>query len=74
MECKSSFGDYKCHVPTSLKDSKGRIVCVDKCLKEAVENFNARGIETIASCCGHGVIQPSVLIKLKDNDTRRSHK
>ena len=63
-QCKSKLGDYKCHVPTNVKDSKGRIVHVDKCLKGAIENLNAHGIKTIASCCGHGVVQPSILVEL----------
>ena len=63
-KCKSYFGDYKCHVATSLKDSKGRTVYVDKCLKDAVENLNAQGLKTIASCCGHGEIQPIITIEL----------
>lgn len=64
MKCKSYFGDYKCHVPTNIKDSKGRIVFVDKCLKEAIENLNANGIKTIASCCGHGITQPSIICEI----------
>lgn len=64
-KCESYFGDYKCHVPTNVKDSQGRIVYVDKCLKEAVENLNEKGFKTIASCCGHGIIQPSIIIELK---------
>ena len=63
MKCKSYFGDYKCHVPTKLKDSKGRIIYVDKCLKEAIENLNDNGFITVASCCGHGIKQPIIIIK-----------
>lgn len=63
-KCESYFGDYKCHVATNLKDSKGRTVHVDKCLKEAVENLNAKGFKTVASCCGHGIIQPVITIKI----------
>ena len=59
-KCKSYFGDYKCHVPTNVKDSRGRVVYVDKCLKEAVENFNANGLKTVGSCCGHGIMHPII--------------
>jgi len=62
-KCPSYFGDYKCHVKTNVKDSKGNFVYVDKCLKEAVENLNAVGLKTIASCCGHGVINPKISIE-----------
>jgi len=68
MKCKSYFGDYKCHVATNLKDKEGRIIYVDKCLKEAVENLNANGFTTIASCCGHGIIQPSIVIEIDNKN------
>ena len=58
----SSMGDYKCHVETNVKDSKGNPVFVDKCLKEAIELLNKQGIKTLASCCGHGKISPTILI------------
>lgn len=62
-KCKSFFGDYECHVATNIKDSKGNFVYVDKCLKEAVENLNAVGLKTVASCCGHGIINPKITIE-----------
>ena len=62
-KCKSYFGDYKCHVKTNIKDSKGNFVYVDKCLKEAIENLNAVGLKTVASCCGHGIINPKITIE-----------
>ena len=46
-----------------MKDSKGNFVYVDKCLKEAVENLNAVGLKTVASCCGHGIINPKISIE-----------
>lgn len=62
-KCPSYFGDYKCHVKTDILDTKGNPVYVDKCLKEAVENLNAVGLKTIASCCGHGIINPKITIE-----------
>ena len=62
-KCKSNFGDYECHVKTNVKDSKGNFVYVDKCLKEAVENLNAVGFRTVASCCGHGIVNPKISIE-----------
>ena len=58
----SSMGDYKCHVETNVKDSEGNPVFVDKCLKDTIELLNKQGIKTIASCCGHGKISPTILI------------
>lgn len=31
-----------------------RLIDVDKCISEIVRAFNAMGIITVASCCGHG--------------------
>jgi len=61
-ECESEIGDYKCHVRTNIKDKIGRTVSVDKCLKDAVELLNKHGYSTIASCCGHGKVSPTILI------------
>jgi hypothetical protein len=63
MKCKSYFGDYKCYVPTNIRDSRGNIVYVDKCIKEVVENLNEQGLKTVASCCGHGVQNPTISIE-----------
>lgn len=62
-KCESYFGDYKCHVETNVKDSKGNYVWVDKCLKETIENLNSKGLNTVASCCGHGIVQPVITIE-----------
>lgn len=32
----------------------GRVQCIDKCIHHIVAALNAGGIETKASCCGHG--------------------
>ena len=32
----------------------GRVQCIDKCIAHIVAALNAGGIETVASCCGHG--------------------
>ena len=61
-EC-CGFGEYTCQVPTSLKDSKGRTIHVDKCLKEAIEALNAAGLKTTACCCGHGIVNPHIAIE-----------
>lgn len=34
----------------------GKVVDVDSCIAPLVQMFNDNGIETIASCCGHGKI------------------
>jgi len=32
----------------------GRVRCIDWCIHHIVAALNAGGIETVASCCGHG--------------------
>lgn len=32
----------------------GRVQCIDWCIHQLVAALNAGGIETVASCCGHG--------------------
>jgi hypothetical protein len=63
-KCISDFGDYKCHVTANIKDGEYRPVQVDKALKELVELLNSNGFKTVASCCGHGKIQPVVSIEM----------
>lgn len=33
---------------------RGRLVSIDLCISGIVAALNAAGIETLASCCGHG--------------------
>ena len=33
---------------------QGRVQCIDWCIHRIVAALNAGGIETVASCCGHG--------------------
>lgn len=56
--CK--MGEYKCATPMAVK---GRRVDVDFCIADIVASLNAGGITTIASCCGHGELEPSILLE-----------
>lgn len=42
---------------------KGHILRLDSCIREEIRSLNARGIETVASCCGHGVYPRTVLYR-----------
>lgn len=46
--CK--VGEFKCQVPMPIK---GKVQYVDFCIADIIAAFNAAGIITIASCCGH---------------------
>jgi len=35
---------------------------IDRCIVPLVKALNAGGLETAASCCGHGYVPPSVIL------------
>ena len=57
-ECCSP-GSYKCVIPMPLS---GRRRDIDFCVADIVAALNAANINTIASCCGHGRANGSVLL------------
>lgn len=54
------FGEFKCDVPMAVSQ---RVVCVDYCIAHIVACLNAGGLVTISSCCGHGKIDGSIILK-----------
>lgn len=42
------------HGDTVPMPSRGRVVDVDRCIAHLVAALNAGGVNTVASCCGHG--------------------
>ena len=58
----SEHGCYRCDRPggkrtyanQALLPIRGRVVCVDWCIHHLVAALNAGGVDTTASCCGHG--------------------
>ena len=36
---------------------------IDGCMKELIEILQARGVRTVACCCGHGKYNMSIVIK-----------
>jgi hypothetical protein len=55
------IGEYRCQVPMPIN---GRVHGIDLCVADIVAALNAANIETVASCCGHGVID--AVISLHD--------
>ncbi len=49
---------------------QGHIVRLDSCMVERVLLLNKAGVETKASCCGHGKYPPSIIIKDGTSCTR----
>lgn len=58
-EC-CDIGTYKCQIPVPIN---GRVRYIDYCIADIVEALNAANIKTEASCCGHGKMDASILLK-----------
>jgi hypothetical protein len=41
---------------------KGKVQSIDWCIHQIVAALNAGGIETVASCCGHGKIDGNIIL------------
>lgn len=52
-------GEHSHTVPMPIA---GRVRCVDQCIAHLVAALNAGGIETVASCCGHGDAPGSIIL------------
>lgn len=53
-------GSYEHTVPMPIR---GRVQDVDLCIATIVAALNAANITTVASCCGHGKILPTVILE-----------
>lgn len=54
------MGEYRCQVPMPLS---GRVQGIDYCIADIVAALNASNIKTVASCCGHGKIDPTIVLE-----------
>ena len=55
----SDFGTYDCQIPMPIS---GRVEYIDYCIADIVAALNAANIKTVASCCGHGKIDTSIVL------------
>ena len=53
-------GEYSCQVPMAIN---GRLQGIDLCIADIVAALNAANIVTIASCCGHGKMNGSIILE-----------
>ena len=69
--CKNiNFGDHtntvKLDVPDIYKDkfpnTKYEFIFVDKCIENEIKYLWSKGIVTIASCCGHNIVDGSICV------------
>lgn len=54
------FGTYKNVV--SMKTPEGEWVCIDTCIATEIGYLWHQGVKTLNSCCGHGKLEPSVVV------------
>lgn len=54
------IGTHSDNVPMPIA---GRVRSIDRCIAKIVAALNAGGIETIESCCGHGLLDGSVSLE-----------
>lgn len=56
MKCErcDGPGSAMTYANQALLPIKGRVIGIDWCIHHIVAALNAAGIETVASCCGHG--------------------
>ena len=54
----------------------GKVIAVDSCMADFVDRLNKAGIDTFASCCGHGKLPATICLSgdrwmiVTDRDTR----
>lgn len=75
-EC-CEIGEHKCDLLLDLPDHMfdyrdARLktglspqICVDRCLESEIKRLWELGYKTVNSCCGHGIIKPSIIIELE---------
>jgi hypothetical protein len=57
---RKTVDDYlKDRIPMPIN---GRVEKIDSCIADIVAALNAGGISTIASCCGHGIENPTIIL------------
>lgn len=67
-DCENvGMGTYKNQV--TIVTPQGKVVGIDRCIVDDVIELWALGYETIASCCGHNKVRPSIVVRPKwDNE------
>ena len=55
------MGSYACTVPIPTRQH--RVEHIDYCIADIVAALNAANIRTVASCCGHGEIEASIVLE-----------
>jgi hypothetical protein len=54
------FGTYDTAIP--MRMANGRMVAIDVCIATEIGRLWMHGVVTMGSCCGHGQMQPTVVV------------
>jgi hypothetical protein len=58
-----AHGITKTVILNKPRENSGKMrVQVDKCIAEEIQKLNKEGIWTFGCCCGHGMVEKSILI------------
>lgn len=60
-------GTYECQEIACFCECCGRPIYVDKCIAKEVARLRDMGIRTLGSCCGHGKLEPSIVVDERDD-------
>jgi hypothetical protein len=61
-QCNGECGSAETYAGQACMPLRGRVQGIDWCIHHIVAALNAGGIETVASCCGHGKQPGSIVL------------
>ena len=71
MKC-CDIGEFKCDstlvIPENMKQYYTKRVFCDVCIVEEIQDLLDLGVITLASCCGHGILDSSVIVDIKSQE------
>ena len=65
MSCErcDSCGGKETYANQAMMPINGKVRCIDWCIHQIVAALNAGGVETFASCCGHGEQDGNIILE-----------
>ena len=61
--CDGQCGSAATYAGQACMPLNGRVCSIDWCIHHIVAALNAGGVETVASCCGHGTRDGVITLK-----------
>jgi hypothetical protein len=61
--CDGQCGSVATYAGQACLPINRRVIAIDWCIHHIVAALNAGGVETFASCCGHGKQDGSIVLK-----------